>query len=780
MIIKGLFDQEWIFINAENKMNSVPLILPITSIDSILISELENDVDIMQDVIGTFRTLLEHTGAYIYIKDKSGQYTYVNQLVQELFAVPNNEIIGKSDEFFFDLELANELRLNDRQVIDNGKTIEVVESTIIKATGEERFFQSVKKPVYNSQSKIIGMCGISTDITKLKKTEKQLENTVSLLNATLESTNDALLVVDLNNVWVFYNKPFVELWCLTDEIISAKNDAAALSYVLDQLEDAEVFLNKVQELYSTPEASSYDILKFKNGKVIERISIPQRIGSNVVGRVWNFHDVTVQSQTLDELSINTEKLKVQENVFRTLVENTPNTIARYDTSFRRIYVNPALIRDIGKPLDEIIGKTPLEGSVKSADLAAYQEKLNKVLGEGVIDSFLLKWKNSDGEDIYTDILLVPEKDINGNILSILAIGQDITKRKIAEDALVQSETLFRSYFNLPLIGIAITSIDKGWMQVNQRLCDIFGYSKEELQSLTWVDITHPDDIAIDVAEFERVLSGETDGYSLEKRYVQKGGAIIFASISVACVRKEDAQCEYFVALVQDITEKKIDEQQRLADEASHREVLVREVHHRIKNNLQGVAGLLNDFSVKHPQFSELINEAVSQVHTISLIHGLQGRTSHSEVLLCELVQEISRNNSLLWKINVNVEMPKNQIRFKIASIESVPLALALNELIANAIKHGDPLIGVNVKFNYVPSTGKLNLLITNTGQLPVGFQEKQELISGKGLQLVFSLLPKKGVKISWTQSAGMVSTMLEFAPPIITLESEEIVNYDKF
>ena len=204
------------------------------------------------------------------------------------------------------------------------------------------------------------------------------------------------------------------------------------------------------------------------------------------------------------------------------------------------------------------------------------------------------------------------------------------------------------------------------------------------------------------------------------------------------------------------------------------------MHHRIKNNLQGVAGLLNAFSVKHPQFSELINEAVSQVHTISLIHGLQGRTSHSEVLLCELVQEISRNNSLLWKINVNVEMPKNKIRFKIASIESVPLALALTELIANAIKHGDPEIGVNVTFNYVPSTGKLNLLITNSGQLPVCFQEKQELISGKGLQLVFSLLPKKGVKISWTQSAGIVSTMLEFGPPIITLESEEIVNYDKF
>ncbi|MEI6416057.1 MAG: PAS domain S-box protein, partial [Pseudomonadota bacterium] len=136
------------------------------------------------------------------------------------------------------------------------------------------------------------------------------------------------------------------------------------------------------------------------------------------------------------------------------------------------------------------------------------------------------------------------------------VAIDITARKQAEHDLQQSETRFRSYFDLPLVGIAITSLEKGWLEFNQRLCEIFGYPREELKCLTWVDITHPDDITRDAAEFERVLRGETDGYSLDKRFIRKDGTVIHAMISARCVRKNDGQIDYFVALIQDITAQK--------------------------------------------------------------------------------------------------------------------------------------------------------------------------------------------------------------------------------
>ncbi|AUB81205.1 PAS domain S-box protein [Candidatus Thiodictyon syntrophicum] len=133
---------------------------------------------------------------------------------------------------------------------------------------------------------------------------------------------------------------------------------------------------------------------------------------------------------------------------------------------------------------------------------------------------------------------------------------DITVRKQAETELRQSEARLRSYFEQPLVGIAVTSLDKGWLEINDRLCTILGYTRDELRRKTWTELTHPDDLAADVAEFERVLRGERDSYSLEKRFVRADGRVVPTDISVACIRGPDTRPEYFVALIQDVTERR--------------------------------------------------------------------------------------------------------------------------------------------------------------------------------------------------------------------------------
>lgn len=120
----------------------------------------------------------------------------------------------------------------------------------------------------------------------------------------------------------------------------------------------------------------------------------------------------------------------------------------------------------------------------------------------------------------------------------------------------QSDRLLANFYNLPFIGMAITSPEtKRWVRFNDRLCDIFGYSREELATKLWAEMTHPDDLTADVAEFERVLRGESDGYAMDKRFIRKDGAVVFASIDVKCVRKIDGTVDYFVAMVQDVTER---------------------------------------------------------------------------------------------------------------------------------------------------------------------------------------------------------------------------------
>ena len=138
----------------------------------------------------------------------------------------------------------------------------------------------------------------------------------------------------------------------------------------------------------------------------------------------------------------------------------------------------------------------------------------------------------------------------------VALEQEIAERKQAEEALRESEARFRSYFTMPLAGIAITSPDKGWLEVNSRMCEILGYSAQELSGMTWIELTHPDDVHADVAQFNRVMAGEIEDFVLVKRFIRKNSDVIWANLSVGCVRKPDGAVDYLVVMIQDITERK--------------------------------------------------------------------------------------------------------------------------------------------------------------------------------------------------------------------------------
>jgi len=153
-------------------------------------------------------------------------------------------------------------------------------------------------------------------IHKLRVQQIQLEKTVSLLRGTLESTADGILVVNNAGKIESFNQRFIELWGIPESIIASQDDNRALAFVLDQLKKPDEFLSKVRELYSDPDAESFDVLEFKDGRFFERYSRPQKIGEKSVGRVWSFRDITKRQRaeealkrTADELARSNADLK---------------------------------------------------------------------------------------------------------------------------------------------------------------------------------------------------------------------------------------------------------------------------------------------------------------------------------------------------------------------------------------------------------------------------------------------------------------------------------------
>ena len=154
------------------------------------------------------------------------------------------------------------------------------------------------------------------------------------------------------------------------------------------------------------------------------------------------------------------------------------------------------------------------------------------------------------------------------------LKREMQVRKRAEVALEQSETRFQNAFDFAAIGMAIISLEGKWLQVNRAQCEIVGYTAEELQNLTFQDITHPNDLEADLDYVGQLLRGEIRTYQMEKRYFHKNGHVVWVLLSVTLVRKMDGTPLHFISQIQDITQRKQVETALSQSEARFRDLTV--------------------------------------------------------------------------------------------------------------------------------------------------------------------------------------------------------------
>jgi PAS domain S-box-containing protein len=156
---------------------------------------------------------------------------------------------------------------------------------------------------------------------------------------------------------------------------------------------------------------------------------------------------------------------------------------------------------------------------------------------------------------------VVSRSADGKAHRLINIVADISERKNAERALRKSEELYRGTFENAAIGIAHVGLDGRWLRVNQAICQITGYEADELQRISFVDITYPDDVELDLSLVARLLAGEIINYSMEKRYLRKDGSLVWAHLTVSLLRDADGTPLHFISAIEDITRKKASEEE---------------------------------------------------------------------------------------------------------------------------------------------------------------------------------------------------------------------------
>ncbi|HEV2751954.1 MAG TPA: PAS domain S-box protein, partial [Gemmatimonadales bacterium] len=238
-----------------------------------------------------FRQLVEHSSDVITLLGSDGEVLYASQSTQPVLGYGSTENVGRNvfelvhpDDRRAALELFGELMQQPGRLV----------KTELRAQHKDGTWRRLEAVGVNRLGNpAIGAIVVTyRDITERQQTEQDLRETLSLLNATFESTADGILVVDLAGRIVSFNSKFAALWRIPDSVLEQKDDHKTVAFVLEQLAEPEKFLSKVRDLYARPDASSFDVLTFKDGRIFERLSQPQRIGGRSVGRVWSFRDVT--------------------------------------------------------------------------------------------------------------------------------------------------------------------------------------------------------------------------------------------------------------------------------------------------------------------------------------------------------------------------------------------------------------------------------------------------------------------------------------------------------
>ena len=238
-------------------------------------------------------------------------------------------------------------------------------------------------------------------------------------------------------------------------------------------------------------------------------------------------------------------------------------------------------------------------------------------------------------------------------------------------------------------------------------------------------------------------------------------------------KKADGTVETMLVITRDITHRKM-EQERLAHALHQRDALVREVHHRIKNHLQGIAGLLRDKAGSDPAAASVIDAAVAQLQAVATVYGLHSELAESGVPLSRVLEAICASAEGLGAVRIARGFAADEGAVRLAESEAVPVAVALNELVFNAIEHGARENGTPaVEVSLAEQQGGADIRIVNRGALPARFDYARGIGTGTGLDLVKTLLGPSGNRLAFATNDGTVRVQLSLRAPIVAGRKRE-------
>jgi PAS domain S-box-containing protein len=523
-----------------------------------------------------YEKILDKIPTDIAVYDSNHNYVYSNP-----FAIKNDElrkfIIGKND-----FEYAKQIGRNS--ISAQKRRIKFLEATLTKnlvawdekymgADGESTYQTRKFNPVFDEEGKLDIMVGFGMDITEMKTVQQQILKSKQLLNSVLENVAVGIIVQGPRSEFLEYNKAACEMLGLTEDQMLGKTSFDEHWKVI-HLDGKEFLANE----HPVPMA-------IKQRKPIKKIVMGVfRPMTN--DRVWllvdaipvfdekrkllyvvcSFNDITELKNIEDELKISNERFSYSS-------EATSDAIWDWNLLNDDIFVGASYSNLFGhKFKDNIIKSQECVNFVHPQDRQAYNANIDKTLESKSTTKWSAEYRyiKSDGSYAYVNDKAIIIRDEKGKAIRMIGAMQDITNKKKLEDELRQSEEQFKEAFEYSPVGMALVNKQGYYLGVNDKLCEILGYSNQEMKTLTFQEITYFEDLDLDLEYKKSLDSGKISHFSSEKRFVKKDKSYVWTHISVSLVKKSENETYYIVQII-DITErKKIENQNKLLIEENNK------------------------------------------------------------------------------------------------------------------------------------------------------------------------------------------------------------------
>jgi PAS domain S-box-containing protein len=452
--------------------------------------------------------------------------------------------------------------------------------------------------------------------------------------------------------------------------------------------------------------------------------------------VLNF--VSEQVATAISRKKSEEELAERNELFRLVVNNSPSGIFTIDDQFRITYLNERVAEIIGYDKEKIRGEDFRKFIDKESRALVARRYRRRQKGEDVPPKYEFKIIRKDGKKRQVEIVSGVLKTPKGKVQTVGHV-RDITEHKKMEHQLKESEARYKNLVEKARIAILIDDKDGNLRYFNDRLCEIFGYKREELEGETILTLVHPEDREIVINLHKSRISGKKVKSSYEFKGVRKDGTALFCEVD-AVILKEKNKVIGTRSYIRDITESKRDKM-RIEDSLREKEVLLREVHHRVKNNMQVISSLLalQSENIQDKDILEIFKESRRRIKTMAMVHEkLYGSEELSNVNFSKYIDSLAHYLFQSFGIDSEKIVLKKDVEEIFLDINTaIPLGLLLNELISNSLKHGFPdRKKGEIKVSLVRTgDGRLKLVVSDNG---VGTEDKIDINKpgSFGLQLV--------------------------------------------